>query len=138
MKTCSNNFICLIFDIFLQKLAVICNVTEIIVALVVSFFAWLPTTPETQSTILNCLGRNEVFFDFDYFTPGGHDRKKAYCQLENGFFKYTCSGVLFLGCMVASNLVEIGLNYALFKEIKDQTDSVASMLSSTAFLKRKR
>lgn len=122
----------------MQKFATICTITEVIVTLAVALAGWLPTTPETQSVILACLDRPEVFYEFDFFTPGGHSRSKAYCQVDDLLAKYSCLGVLFLGALIGSNMLEIGLHYKLFQEIRKQTNKSAWILSKKDFIKRKR
>ena len=70
---------------------------EVLIALVIAIAHFLPTTPGSQSMILNCLSRNEVFFEFDYFIVGGHDRSQgSFCQIENIFGKLFCYATLVL------------------------------------------
>ena len=100
---------------------------------------WLPNSPENSSFVLNCLGMDDViFFEFDYFTPGGHDRKKSYCNFDNNLIKYTCHGYLILLGLVASNILEIFLTSAVMIEMKKSTRSAGSMLSKNALAERKR
>ncbi len=61
---------------------------------VVATAQWIPTTPETQSLIMNCLGKNEWYFEFDYFTPGGYSRVKKYCQFDSLACVLICNFVL--------------------------------------------
>ena len=111
---------------------------EFLFTCLVSLAMWFPTTPETSSTLLTCLGRNEVYFDFDYFTPGGHSRARAYCQIENTFSQYICKGTLVIGILVASNILDLYLLFCILRVMKTQTKSVASMLSTEALTTRQR
>ena len=99
---------------------------------------WYPTIPETQPTILNCLGRQELFFEFDYFTPGGHRRSKKYCQIDNVLGKYACMGAIFVSTVLGANVMEIFFNINVLIAVKNQTRNTSSMLSRTAFESRKR
>ena len=112
---------------------------EVLVALLIAITHCLSTTPGSQSMILNCLGRNEVFFEFDYFIIGGHQRGKgAYCQIENGFGKCFCYGTIISVFILESNLFEIYLIGKVIKEMKENTNDSANMLSRKAFQERKR
>ena len=111
---------------------------ELLFTIFVTLAMWFPTTPETSSTLLTCLGRNEVYFEFDYFTPGGHSRTKAYCQIENTFGQYLCYGTLVVGILIASNVLDLYLLFMILKVMKNQTQSVASMLSAESLTKRQR
>ena len=107
--------------------------------MIISLSQGLPTTHGSQSMILNCLGRNELFFDFDYFTTGGYDRQKwEYCDLENPLGKFLCFSVLIIGVAIESNLLEIYLTGKILLKIKEQTTNAASILSKKDFKSRKR
>ena len=102
-------------------------------------FLWLPNIPENSSVVLNCIGNDDViYFKYDYFTHGGHSRKKDYCQLDNIIGKYICHGSLALLMLVSSNLLEIYLTSAVMFEMKKSTESVMQLLSKKSFADRKR
>ena len=103
-----------------------------------TLFIWLPKSPENSSFLLNCLGNDEIYFDFDFFTPGGHSRKKQHCLIENLAGKYICQGTLILLVLVGSNICDFFLTSAVLYEMKKSTISVKSMLSKSAFATRKR
>ena len=112
---------------------------ELVFALVVTIFLWLPNVPENLAPILTCLGDGGVtYFKYDYFTPGGYSRKKKYCQLDNIIGKYICQGSLSLLMLISSNLLEIYLTSAVMFEIKKSTESVTQLLSRKALADRKR
>jgi hypothetical protein len=51
---------------------------ELLFGVIATFFLWLPTEPENSSFVLSCLGEDDaIYFDFDYFTPGGYTRNKV-------------------------------------------------------------
>ncbi len=65
---------------------------ELLFGLVTTIFLWLPNIPENSAPVLRCLGDDDVtYFKYDYFKPGGYSRKKKYCQLDKGLFKYYVS-----------------------------------------------
>ena len=112
---------------------------EVIFTMIISLSQGLPTTHGSQSMILNCLGRNELFFDFDYFATGGYDRQKwEYCDLENPLGRFSCLSVLIIGVAVESNLLEIYLTGIILLKMKEQTTNAASILSKKDFQSRKR
>ena len=107
--------------------------------MIISLSQGLPTTPGSQGMILNCLGRNELFFDFDYFTAGGYDRQKwEHCDLENPLGKFLCFSALIIGVAIESNLLEIYLTGKILLKLKKQTINSASLLSKKDFQSRKR
>ena len=104
-----------------------------------TMFFWLPTSPENSSFVLNCLGNDEViYFDFDYFTPGGYSRQKKNCLIDNLVGRYICFGTLILLLIICSNFCEIFLTSAVLYELRKNTASANSMLSRAAFASRKR
>ena len=112
---------------------------EIAFAALISLAQGYPTTPGSQSMILNCLGRNEVFFEFDYFTIGGFDRKNwKHCDVENLFGKFGCLITLIIGVTVESNFLEIFLTGRILCTMNYQTNNSAHMLTEKDFSSRKR
>ena len=72
-----------------QKLASICLVCELIFATAVSYCNMYLYR---QRLIYDCLGRDELFFDFDYFIIGGYNRSAGdfgldFCQVRDHPFK---------------------------------------------------
>ena len=99
----------------------------------------MPTGPENSSFILNCLGKDDaIYFDFDYFTPGGYSRKKMYCHFDNIFGKYLCQGFLTVLVIITSNICEVYFTSAVILKMKKSTTAVKEMLSSKAIAHRKR
>ena len=104
-----------------------------------SMFLWLPTSPENSSFVLNCLGNDEViYFDFDYFTPGGYSRERKNCHIDNLFGRYICFGTLIMLLLICSNICEIYLTSSVLIELKKNTALAESMLSRAYFASRKR
>ena len=104
-----------------------------------TMFFWLPTSPENSSFVLNCLGNDEViYFDFDYFIPGGYSREKKNCLIDNLVGRYICFGTLIMLLLICSNICEIYLTSAVLYELRQNTASAKSMLSRAAFASRKR
>jgi hypothetical protein len=107
--------------------------------LATTIFLWLPNIPENSSSVLNCIGNDDViYFEYDYFTPGGYSRKNKYCQLNNIIGKYICQGFLGLLMLISSNLLEIYLTLAVMFEIKESTKNAMQLLSKKSFADRKR
>ena len=109
-------------------------------AMVFALAQWYPTSPGSQSIIIHCLGRNEVFFEFDFFVEGGYERsaKGKLCQIKNPIGKGSCYTALIIGAIVESNLLEIFLTGRVLMEMKKSTKNSASMLSRKSFKARKR
>ena len=124
---------------FKQKFGYITVTVELLFAMVTNTFLWLHNILGNSSSVLNCLGDDDViYFKYDYFTPGGYSRKKKYCQLDNIIGKYICQGSLALLMLIASNLLEIYLTSAVMFEIKKSTKSVTQLLSRKSLADRKR
>ena len=121
-----------------KKLAKIIPLIEVLFTSVVALAMWFPTSPSTSSTLLSCLGRNEVYFDFDYFVKGGHSRTKEYCQIQNTLGKLACNSTLGVGLIVASNILDFYFVMKILEVMKLQTQSVASMISPESFSLRQR
>ena len=122
-----------------QKFGYITVTVELLFALFTNTFLWLHNILGKSSSVLNCLGDDDIiYFKFDYFTPGGYSRKKKYCQLDNIVGKYICQGSLALLMIIASNLLEIYLTSAVMFEIKKSTKSVTQLLSRKSLADRKR
>ena len=112
---------------------------EVIFSLIVTTSQAFPTTPGSQAIIINCLGRNELFFEFDYFTLGGYSRQKwKFCDFENPFGKFSCLSALIIGVVVESNLLEIYMTGKIILKMKAQTNKSAFLLTKKDFQSRKR
>ena len=124
---------------FEQKFGYIILFLEVVYALTASLILWIPTGPENSSMILNCLGQDDViYFDYDYFIPGGYSRIKKFCMYENIIGRYLCQGYLVLLALLASNIFEIFLTSAVLLEMKKSTASATQMLSRKSLAERKR
>ena len=121
-----------------KKLAKIIPYFELLFTSIVTLAMWFPTSPSTSSTLLSCLGRNEVYFDFDYFVKGGHSRTKEYCQMQSIFGRFTCYATLGIELLVASNIIDFLLVKKILQVMKLQTQSVASMISPESLSTRQR
>ena len=131
-------YLCAIIT-FKQKFGYITVAVELLFAMVTTIFLWLPNGPESSSFILSCLGDDEViYFNYNYFKPGGYSRKKKYCQFDSMIGKYACNGSLTLLMLVSSNLPEIYLMSTVMFEIKKSTKSVTELLSKKSLADRKR
>ena len=124
---------------FEQKFGRIIVFLEVVYALTASFILWMPTGPENSSLILNCLGKDDViYFEYDYFIPGGYSRKQKFCVYDNIIGRFVCQGYLVLLALIASNIFEIFLTSAVMLEMKKSTASVTEMLSRKSLAERKR
>ena len=121
-----------------KKLTKIIPYFELLFTAIVTLAMWFPTSPSTSSTLLSCLGRNEVYFDFDYFVKGGHSRTKEYCQIQSILGRYTCYATLGIELLVASNVLDFLLVKKILQVMKLQTQSVASMISPESLSSRQR
>ena len=123
----------------MQKFGYIIVILELVFALMATLFLWLPNSPENSSFVLNCLGEDDlIYFEFDYFTPGGYSRKKSYCNFDHILAKYFCQGSLVLLGLVASNILEIFLTSAVMIEMKKSTTSVTNLLTKKSLADRRR
>ena len=112
---------------------------EAVYALIATLILWMPTGPENTSTILNCLGKDDVmYFEYDYFSPGGYSRKKEFCKYDNIIGKSLCQGCLILVALLTANIFEIFLTSAVMSKMKKSTASVTKMLSIKSLVERKR
>ena len=112
---------------------------EVIYAAILTFAFWLPTTPSSMALIINCLDRNELFFEFDYFTPGGYDRTPTHCDFD-GFpvAWYACRFTLLVGTFACSNIIEAVLTTKVLLYMKRQTSKSAYMLTRKDLRRRQR
>ena len=112
---------------------------EVIFSMILSLSQAFPTTPGSQGMILNCLGRNELFFEFDYFTPGGHKRENwKFCDFDHPLAKFSCLSAIIIGVIIESNLLEIYMTGKIILKMKAQTNKSALLLTKKDFQSRKR
>ena len=112
---------------------------EAVYALTATLILWMPTGPENTSTILNCLGKDDVmYFEYDYFTPGGYSRKKKFCNYDNIIGKSLCQGCLILVALLTANILEMFLTYAVMSKMKKGTASATKVLTIKSLTERKR
>ena len=114
-------------------------VGEVLFSLGYSVLFNIPRYPEGNPIANNCKGRNEVYFEFDYFIAGGISRGGGqYCMIENPFGKYTCYTSIGIAVIVCSNLFEIYFLGRIVMYMKTQTESVKQYLTNSVFEERKR
>ena len=124
---------------FLQKFGRIIVLLELVFALIATMILWIPTGPENSSFIFNCLGKDDViYFEYDYFTPGGYSRKRKFCMFDNIIGRYLCQGYLVILALMTANIFEIFLTSAVMWEMSKSTASVAKILSGKSLVERKR
>ena len=112
---------------------------ELLFGVIATFFLWLPTGPENSSFVLSCLGKDDaIYFDFDYFTPGGYSRKKKHCHFDNIFGKYFCQGFLVVLFIITSNFCEVFFTSKVMLVMKKSTEKSSVMISRKALAERKR
>ena len=122
-----------------QALADILLVGEVLFSIAYSVLFSLPRYPEGNSRINNCKGRNEVFFDYDYFVPGGISRgSDEYCIIENPFGKHVCEAYIVIAIVICSNFCEIFFLGRIVMFMKNQTISVKEFLTKSVFEERRR
>jgi hypothetical protein len=102
-----------------------------------------PPSPYTARvfTDLTCLGRPEVFYDFDYFREGG-----GYANVNGGSPCFERYGLSWLICVVTksvrvgigSNLAEIYFLGHVLVSIKRQTKGIAGLLTRRSLEVRQR
>jgi hypothetical protein len=102
-----------------------------------------PTSPNTAAgrTLLTCLGRPEVLYDFDYFKEGGGYANLigTYpCLERSGLSRLVCVGTHFIGVAISSNLAEIYFLGHILVTIKRQTNGIAPLLSQRSLERRQR
>ena len=99
----------------------------------------IPRYPEGNPVTNNCVGRNEVYFEFDYFVTGGISLGGGqFCMIENPLGKYTCYASIGIAIIVCSNLFEIFFLGRIVMSMKAQTESVKQYLTKSLFEERKR
>ena len=114
-------------------------VGEVLFSFGYSVLFTIPRYPEGNPIVNNCMGRNEVFFDFDYFVPGGISRgSDKYCIIDNPIGKYACQAYIGITIIICSNFCEIFFLGRIVMYMKKQTISVKEFLTTSVFEERKR
>ena len=116
-------------------------VCQIVFAITLSIFQVMYKATYGQRILHYCLGRYEIFFDFDFFVVGGFGQSKFgmnHCQVENSAGRWACNSVLFVAMIVGSNLPEMYLTGKVVIEMKKHTNNASILLSKKAFQARKR
>jgi hypothetical protein len=102
-----------------------------------------PPTPHTSGghLLLTCLGRPEVFYDFDYFKEGGeyaNIRGISPCLERSGLSWLVCVGAQGVQVAISSNLTEVFILGHILISMKRQTNEIAPMLSRQSLESRRR
>jgi hypothetical protein len=102
-----------------------------------------PPSPYTAGgySLLTCLGRKEVFYDFDYFKEdGGYANVVGLspCLERSGLSWLVCVGTRFVRVAISSNLFEIYFLGHILVSIKRQTNGIAPLLSQRSLEIRQR
>ena len=120
-------------------LANVVMVGEVLFSLGFSTLFLIPRYPEGNPVANDCKGRNEVYFQFDYFIADGISRDGGqYCMIENLLGKYTCYTSIGIAIIVCSNICEVFFLGRIVMSIKTQTESVKQYLTKSVFEERKR
>jgi hypothetical protein len=91
--------------------------------------------------LLTCLGRTELFYDFDYFKEGGGYANiygVSPCLERSGSLWLLCVGTQSLRMAIGSNLAEIYFLGHILVSIKKQTNGIAPLLSRQSLECRRR
>jgi hypothetical protein len=100
----------------------------------------IPPDPGTSYSLLQCLGRREVYFDFDYFRPGGYSGRYEICthQEPNSLANICCKLNRVISILIRSNLLEIFLLGSVIFHIKSSTLGAAGLITPRALRQRHR
>jgi hypothetical protein len=102
-----------------------------------------PPSPHTAGghLLLTCLGRPEVFYDFDYFKEGGeyaNVRGISPCLERYGLSWLVCVGAQWVQVAISSNLTEVYFLGHILVSMKKQTNGIAPMMSPQSLESRQR
>jgi hypothetical protein len=102
-----------------------------------------PPSPYTAGgyTLLTCLGRSELFNDFDYFKKGGgyaNIRGISPCLERSGLSWLVCVCVHGLKIAMSCNLTEFYFLGHIMVSMKRQTNGIAPMLTPRSLERRQR
>ena len=128
-------YICLFHDTTLLKLDIggpktVAQIT-VYSLFIVSFLTSLFIILGSQSTVALqiCLGNYVLLYN-----QSGYEL----CNKGNGFIQTMCHLSYATNLILSSNLIESYLLYKCFTKIKNQTESVKSMLNQAAYIQRRR
>ena len=114
-------------------------VGEVLFSFGYSLLLTMPRYPEGNPIVNNCKGRNEVYFQFDYFIADGISRDGGqYCMVENPLGKYACYMSIGIAIIVCSNMCEVFFLGRIVMSMKTQTESVKQYLTKSVFEESKR
>jgi hypothetical protein len=91
--------------------------------------------------LLTCLGRPELFYDFDYFKEGGgyaNIHLVSPCLVRSGLSWLVCTGVHVVKFAISSNLTEVYLLVHILVDMKRQTNGIAPLLTPRSLEYRQR
>jgi hypothetical protein len=102
------------------------------------FITHIQFHPSNTKLIDRCLGRYEVFYDFDYYPHNA--QRYGWCPPGpiTSIYGAICWFGTFSFAAMTSNLCEMFLLGRAMYSIKAQTESVASMITRNALGKRRR
>ncbi len=80
--------------------------------------------------LFKCFGQYEHFFDKDI--------RVSFCDATSSFAAIFCKGIVGISIATCSNLPEVFLLWKCLQVARNQTHSVKSLLSMTAYQKRQR
>jgi hypothetical protein len=100
----------------------------------------IPPDPGNSYHIMQCLGRREVYYDFDYFRPGGYSGQWETCthQDPNSLASISCKVNRVISILIRSNLLEIFLLGSVILHIKSSTFGAAGLITPKALRQRHR
>ena len=86
------------------------------------------------------MGREQHFYSYDYFEPGGIQRRELpVCSSNvNMFFFVSCQFMRIANWIIWSNLVDVYFLIKISFVLKTQAQSVMKLLTREAFEERKR
>ena len=84
------------------------------------------------------MGRNEVYYSFEYFYPGGFSPRKEFCNYDSNFVFLPCIAMQIINWLIFSNLIDVFLLTKIAFILKSQRNSAQNLLTPGALLQRKR
>ena len=84
------------------------------------------------------MGRKEVYYDYEYFYPGGYALSKEFCNHDNTFIYLACIIMQIINWLIYSNIIDIFLLIKIAYMLKDQRITAQNLISSKALSQRKR
>ena len=106
---------------------------EIITCAIITIFT---TNPGSQ-VVGFCLGRREIYYNFDYFNIGGQSRVHVMCNFENIYLKWACYICQVIKKPICSNLIEIFFITRILMTMKIHTNSIVNLVTPKVLEERK-